>query len=235
MQKAKHTFFCGDIEKGSLNEDESFHASKVMRLMSGDLINIIDGKGNSYIAKISTAVKKEVQFEIVRKLEKTASPLNVHLVIAPTKNMDRFSFVVEKATEMGIKKITPIYSQNSERKILKTEKIKKSMIAAIKQSGNLYLPELYEIKSFNEFIKSDLGESVKLIAHCNDDADKSALKDLVKSGKEFVILIGPEGDFTPEEVILAKEKGFQAISLGDSRFRTETAAILACHTVYLLS
>lgn len=235
MSKAKHTFFCADLDKEALSEDESFHASKVMRLGEDDLINIINGKGRSVLAKITSISKKEVGYEIMKELAKESHPLNLQIAIAPTKSMDRFSFFLEKTTEMGIREISPIMSQNSERSILKTEKLKKSMISAIKQSGNLFLPILNEPIRFKEFVARDFGDTRKLIAHCDQNETKKLLKEYVQESKNILILIGPEGDFTSEEVILAQENGFLSVSLGEARFRTETAGILACHTVYLHS
>lgn len=235
MSKAKHTFFCADLNLGVLSEDESFHATKVMRMSEEDLINIINGKGRSVLAKITSTSKKEVTYEIIKELAKESHPLKLQIAIAPTKSMDRFSFFLEKTTEMGIREISPIMSQNSERTILKIEKLKKSMISAIKQSGNLFLPVLNEPVRFKDFVTRDFGSTQKLIAHCDQNDAKKMLIEYVKESKDILILIGPEGDFTSEEVILAQENGFLSVSLGAARFRTETAGILACHTVYLKS
>ena len=235
MSKAKHTFFCADLDNGVLSEDESFHATRVMRMGEDDLINIINGKGRSVLAKITSSGKREVGYEIINELAKESHPLNLQIAIAPTKSMDRFSFFLEKTTEMGIREISPIMSQNSERNILKTEKLKKSMISAIKQSGNLFLPILNEAVRFKEFVSRDFGDTQKLIAHCDQNDTKKLLKEYVRESKDILILIGPEGDFTSEEVIFAQENGFSSVSLGEARFRTETAGILACHTVYLHS
>lgn len=235
MSTEKHTFFCEDLNFGVLNEDESAHASRVLRLSNGDRITIVNGKGRSVLAEITSINKKEVGFEIIKEYQTNAHPLHVHIGIAPTKNIDRFTFFLEKVTEMGIEEISPILSSNSERKIVKIDKLQKGMISAIKQSGNLFLPELNELTDIQSFLVQDFGNSQKFIAHCMDSDNKSELKNVINSKENIVILIGPEGDFTAEEVNFALQQGFKPISLGNSRLRTETAGILACHTVYLSS
>lgn len=235
MSLAKHTFFCADLNFGVLNETESHHASRVMRLVEDDRIYIIDGKGRKVLAKITSVGKREVGFEIEKELEVESHPLNVHVVIAPTKNIDRFTFFLEKATEMGVKEITPILSANSERKNIKQDKLVKGMISALKQSGNLYLPRLNELTPIKDVLKADHGTTQKFIAHCSISENKVPFKDQIDVDKNVIILIGPEGDFNAEEVILANENEFQQVSLGPSRLRTETAGIAACHTVYLQS
>ncbi|MCB9223394.1 MAG: 16S rRNA (uracil(1498)-N(3))-methyltransferase [Crocinitomicaceae bacterium] len=235
MSTEKHTFFCEDLNFGILDEDESGHAVRVLRLTEGNLITVIDGKGRSVIAKITSASKREVGFDIVEEHPNTEQPLRVHIGIAPTKNIDRFTFFLEKVTEMGIMEMTPILSANSERKVIKIDKLEKGLISAIKQSGNLFLPQLNELTDLKTFILQDHGNAQKFIAHCAEDTEKVEFKDVINTQQNIVILIGPEGDFTPEEVKLAQENGFLSVSLGKSRLRTETAGILACHTVYLAS
>ncbi|MFT4600539.1 MAG: 16S rRNA (uracil1498-N3)-methyltransferase [Arenicella sp.] len=234
MLKSKHTFFCSDLNFGLLDEGESLHATKVMRLKEGDQINIIDGNGRSVEAKITSTVKKEVGFEVINEDRSSEHPLPLTIAIAPTKSIDRFSFFLEKCTEMGIKEVIPIESANSERKRLRKDKAEKVAIGALKQSGNRFLPHIHEMISFKEMISKDYGEAVKLIAHCEDDNSKKTIENTLKVNQSSIILIGPEGDFSPEEINLAKENGFTPISLGKSRLRTETAGILACHSVYLL-
>jgi 16S rRNA (uracil1498-N3)-methyltransferase len=220
---------------GVLNEDESGHAIRVLRLAEDDHITIVNGKGRSAVAKITSTSKKEVGFEIINEIDNEAHPLHLHIGIGPTKSIDRFSFFLEKATEMGVQEVTPILSTNSERKILKEEKLRKGMVSALKQSGNLFLPVLNDMSILKDFITQDFGSAKKFIAHCNEDVEKIDLKDQINSEENIVILIGPEGDFTHEEIKFAKENGFKTITLGNSRLRTETAGILACHTVYLSS
>jgi 16S rRNA (uracil1498-N3)-methyltransferase len=235
MSTQKHTFFCADLNLGVLNEDESGHAARVLRLNEGAEITVVDGKGRAVIAKITSVNKKKVSFEIINEQTNNQFPLKLHIGIAPTKSIDRFNFFLEKTTELGIGEVTPILTSNSERKIVKTEKLRKGMISAIKQSGNLFLPTLNELTDIQSFISQDFGKSLKFIAHCDSDDNKVALNDVINTEENIVILIGPEGDFTSQEVKLAKENGFKPISLGNSRLRTETAGIAACHTVYLQS
>lgn len=234
MNKPKHTFFCEDINSGQLSEEESKHAIRVLRLNVGDIINIINGKGHKSLGEITVGDKKSVQFTILEDFQENYSELNIHIAIAPTKNIDRFSFFLEKVTEIGVQKITPIICSNSERQNLKIEKLKKNLISALKQSGNLFLPQIESPTDFKTFIDHALGDSQKFIAHCEDDENKKELRKLADSSKNIVILIGPEGDFSPEEIKLAIKKGFTPVSLGESRLRTETAGIVACHTLHVI-
>ncbi|MBE9491864.1 MAG: RNA methyltransferase, partial [Bacteroidetes bacterium] len=156
-----------------------------------------------------------------------------HLAIAPTKNINRFEWFLEKATEIGIDEISPIICDHSERKTLKTDRLNKILITAIKQSIKVYLPKLNSPLTFNEFIQKPCS-SFKFIA-CIDEEHQLNLKKAYQKGKDVVIIIGPEGDFSREEIKLAKELKYLPISLGKSRLRTETAAIVACHTIQLLN
>lgn len=235
MITPKHTFFCPELDKGTLSEDESNHAARVLRLKENDYIRLVDGKGTSALAQLTVVQKRKVQFKIVEQETTSTDCTPIHIAIAPTKNFDRFSFFLEKVTELGCQEITPIFSSNSERKSLRIDKSKKVMVAGLKQSGNLFLPELNEPIALKDLLSQELDYDLKLIAHCEDDENKKDLKDYIKNHQSILILIGPEGDFTSEEIKLAKEKGFISVNLGVSRLRTETAGILACHTVYLFS
>lgn len=233
MNKSKHSFFCPKITDGVLSEDESGHAARVLRLEIGDLISIIDGQGSRYEAKINAITKKQVGFTILNEAETNHEVNSLHIAIAPTKSIDRFNFFLEKCTELGLQEISPIQSSNSERKIFKRDKSEKTLISALKQSGNLFLPQLNEMRSFKNFIQQDFALAKKFIAHCEPDQVKKEFKDLIDPKDEnIIILIGPEGDFTSEEITLAKDNNFLPVSLGKSRLRTETAGIIACHTVY---
>jgi 16S rRNA (uracil1498-N3)-methyltransferase len=231
MIKTKHTFFCEDIDIGQLSEEESHHAFKVLRLKINDQITVIDGKGYSVTAEIIEISKKSLSFNIIDKTELTEVLPQIHIAIAPTKNIDRFEFFLEKVTELGITEITPLLCSNSERKIIKDDRLKKIVLAATKQSGNLFLPKLNELTSFKTFIESETNVENNFIAHCENDESKNDLKQYVKNLDKICILIGPEGDFTKEEIILAQQKKFKPVSLGHTRLRTETAGIIACHTV----
>jgi 16S rRNA (uracil1498-N3)-methyltransferase len=236
MNEAKHRFFCTDPGSGILSEEESKHALRVLRLKTGDKIQVIDGKGTMLNARISTEHKNGLGFEIEDRYTAPERNYTIHIAIAPTKNIDRFEFFLEKATEIGITRVTPIITKNSERRDVRIDKLEKNLVAAIKQSGHLFLPVIDAPVSFTAFLKS-LAEddTARFIAHCQDDASKNQLAKHIPTDKKVVILIGPEGDFTPEEVTLAKETKFIPVSLGESRLRTETAGIVACHTVHLIS
>jgi 16S rRNA (uracil1498-N3)-methyltransferase len=236
MNEAKHRFFCADPGSGILSEEESKHALRVLRLKTGDKIQVIDGNGTLVNAVITAEHKNGLGFETENHYTSPARAYNIHIAIAPTKNIDRFEFFLEKATEIGISRVTPIITKNSERRDLRTDKLAKNLISAIKQSGHLFLPVIDEPLPFASFLKS-LTESgaTRFIAHCQDDASKNQLAKLIPPHKKVVILIGPEGDFTSEEVTLAKQTEFIPVSLGESRLRTETAGIVACHTVHLIS
>lgn len=235
MSTAKHTFFCEQIESGFLSEEESNHAIRVLRLKEQEQIKLIDGKGQSAQARIIDPNKKRVQFQVdsIRTHQKPKQELRI--VIAPTKNMDRFSFFVEKVIEIGIERISPVITSNSERKNLNIDKVRKGAIAALKQSGNYFLPQIDDLVTIQHVFNDSSGNHHRYIAHCEDDENKTALKTVLPTDKKVEILIGPEGDFTKEEIILAKENGYLPVSLGESRLRTETAGIVACHTVNIIS
>ena len=183
MNKSKHTFFCRDLNFGILSKDESLHASKVLRLKDGDIITVLNGSGRCVKAKITGSQKKEVSFEILNELKHNKSPLNIHIAIAPTKNIDRFAFFLEKVTEMGVKEITPIISFHSERKKLRHDKLERGMISAIKQSGNLFLPRLNELTKLSDFFNQNFSNFKKYIAHCEDEKDKKKFVDeIVQTG-----------------------------------------------------
>lgn len=234
MKTTKHTFFCEDLSVGHLSEEESHHAFRVLRLKQGQHITIIDGKGTSVIAEIIESSKKTLNFKVLDTTFKEEVSPSIHIAIAPTKSMDRFEFFLEKATELGISEITPLLCKNSERKVIKQDRLEKIVMSAVKQSGNLYLPKVTPLTHFNDFIKQNNLGNAKFIAHCEDDSSKNQLKDLLVNQKNICILIGPEGDFTKEEIILAKENEFKPVALGHTRLRTETAGIIACHTVKLI-
>lgn len=230
-----HVFYTPDIQnKAELPEEEAQHCVRVLRLTTGDEITLTDGKGYYYKAEISAASNKRCCINIKEKTFQ--EPLwgnHVHIAMAPTKNMDRIEWFAEKATEIGIDELTFLNCRFSERKVVKTERIEKILISAIKQSLKARLPQLNEMTDFSKFIKQDF-KGQKLIAHCYE-GEKVLLKDMVTKGEDVTILIGPEGDFSEEEVALALKQGFKPISLGNSRLRTETAALVACHTIHLLN
>ena len=217
-----------------LNETESKHAVRVLRLVPGNVVQLIDGKGGFYDAEITDANQKKCQLKIRKTIQEFGKKnFRLHLAIAPTKNIDRFEWFLEKATEIGIDEITPLLSDHSERKSVKPERLEKILVSAMKQSVKAYLPKLNEMISFNDFIKNCTSKN-RFIAHCYE-GEKHHLKNVVEKAQDVVILIGPEGDFSLEEVTLARNNGFTEVSLGPTRLRTETAAVVACHIVNLIN
>jgi len=212
-----------------LSTEESKHTTKVLRKKEGDILNFTDGKGDLFIAEILIADSKKTKVQVVKR-EKKDKQHNyyLHIAIAPTKNMDRFEWFLEKTTEIGIDEITPIICSRSERKIIKTERCNRILLSAMKQSLKYHIPKLNKAISLIDFIKQDFGGS-KYIAHCGN-GEKNELK-TVRKEKKTLILIGPEGDFSQKEIELALQNQFKAVSLGTSRLRTETAGIVAVHTI----
>lgn len=228
-------FYIPDItgDSATLNETESKHAVKVLRMSEGTRVRIVDGKGGFYKAEISDAHPKKCRLSVLEvHKESRRKNYRLHIAIAPTKNIARFEWFLEKATEIGIDEITPLSSEHSERKTIKSDRLEKILVSAMKQSQKAFLPQLNKLVSFNDFIQN-FSENEKFIAHCNI-GEKPRLKNVLKKGENVLILIGPEGDFSVDEVAAAKETGFREISLGDERLRTETAGIVACHTVNLV-
>ena len=212
-----------------LNSEESKHATKVLRKKEGDVLDFTDGKGNFYKAEITIADSRKCRLKIVSSEQKGKQHnYHLHIAIAPTKNMDRFEWFLEKATEIGIDEITPIICSRSERKVIKTERCNKILLSAMKQSLKFHLPKLNESISLTNFLKSNV-DGAKYIAHC-EDGQKHELKTISKTEKTL-ILIGPEGDFSQKEIDLVLQNQFKAVSLGTSRLRTETAGIIAAHTI----
>lgn len=230
-----HIFYTPDIENShELPEEEAAHALRVLRLQPGDEVMLTDGKGNFHRARISLAAHKRCLVDILETLPQP--PLwsgHLHIALAPTKNMDRTEWFAEKATEIGIDELTFLNCRYSERKVLKTERIAKILVSAVKQSLKARIPRLNEMTDFKTFIRQPF-QGQKFIAHCHE-GEKTPLKDLVRKGEGATVLIGPEGDFSEEEVRLAEEAGFIPVSLGPSRLRTETAALVACHILNLLN
>lgn len=228
-------FYAPDIESTLvLPEEESGHCVRVMRLAEGDEIMITDGKGNFYRTSITNAHPKHCQVEITSSWQ-PEKPWDayIHIAVAPTKNMDRMEWFAEKATEIGIDEITCLNCRFSERKEVKTARLEKILVSAMKQSQKALLPQLNRMTDFKQFVRQPFNGR-KFIAHC-EEGEKPLIKSIYRPGENVLILIGPEGDFSPEEIKSAEENGFEAISLGKSRLRTETAALTACHTIHVLN
>lgn len=228
-----HVFYTPDIQiRAELPEEEAAHAVRVLRLQVGDEVTLTDGKGNFYRAEIEIATNKRCLLKIVETLPQEAMwSGHLHLAMAPTKNLDRTEWFAEKATEIGFDELTFLKCRFSERKVIKTERIAKILVSAIKQSLKARLPQLNEMTDFNKFVAQPF-KGQKFIAHCYE-GEKPLLKDVIRKGEDALVLIGPEGDFSGEEVKKATENGFVPISLGKSRLRTETAALVACHIMNL--
>lgn len=230
-------FYTPDITEKTytLPEEESKHCVRVLRLAEGDTIHLADGKGNLHTARITSASPKRCEVEITETIpEYGKRPYMLMMGVAPTKNNDRFEWFQEKATEIGIDRIIPLECDHSERRVYKIDRGNKVIESAMKQSLKAYHPQLDELTRFADVMRIPFAGD-KFIAHCEEGDEKKLLRDLVTKGNDTLILIGPEGDFSPEEIRLAKENGFREISLGTSRLRTETAALAACHTVSLIN
>ncbi|CAH0164623.1 MULTISPECIES: 16S rRNA (uracil(1498)-N(3))-methyltransferase [unclassified Pedobacter] len=232
-----HIFYTPDITQNTytLNEEESKHCVRVLRLAVGSIVNLVDGKGGFYTAEITSDNPKKVSLSIL-KVETEFHKRNhyLHIAVAPTKNIDRIEWFLEKATELGIDEITPIITDRSERRVVKEDRLNKVITSAVKQSIKAYHPKLNDAISFDTFLKEPF-DGDKLIAHCIDNGEKQYISKLVVPHQKYLILIGPEGDFTPDEVNLALNKGFKALTLGDNRLRTETAALSVCFEINYLN
>jgi len=213
-----------------LNENESQHAVKVLRLNAGDRVLIMDGKGTICTAEITNPHHKKCECKILERNTSAKRSFHLHLAIAPTKLNDRMEWFLEKVTEIGVEEITPVICARSERRQTNHERFNKVLVAAMKQSMNPWLPVLNEQEDLSKFLSR---QESGFIAHCVESV-KTPLKNTNLSTDRITILIGPEGDFTEAEVQVAVQKGWIPVSLGDTRLRTETAGIVACHTVTLL-
>jgi 16S rRNA (uracil1498-N3)-methyltransferase len=231
-----HLFYLPVITHGLnlLGEQESWHCTRVLRLAEGGTVHLTDGRGNLYECIIRAANPKQCVVDVVTVRADYLKRKNyLHIGIAPTKNMDRFEWFLEKATEIGIDEITPVFSAHSERIRVKTDRLQKILVAAMKQSLKAYLPKLNEPSRLKDILSNEF-HGQKFIGYC-ESGEEDELKKVYRKGENAMILIGPEGDFSPEEIDLAKKSEFIPISLGKSRLRTETAGIVACHTITLLN
>ena len=221
------TFIIDSIENGIcfLTESESRHAIKVLRMKNKDELAIINGMGLYGEGEIIDSNPKKTKIQI-HELKKIKKPVTLTLAFCPTKNSDRNKLIIEKATEIGVTDFFPIISQNSERRKLNVDKFEKVLISSIKQSQRFWLPIIHPAEKFNDFIKNYFSYKLKFLAHCKEE-EKIQLKENSNSLESQVILIGPEGDFTLEEIKLAKANNYKMISLGNNRLRTETACIAA--------
>jgi 16S rRNA (uracil1498-N3)-methyltransferase len=231
-----HLFYTPDISgtEYTLSEEESKHAVRVLRLDSGETVQLVDGKGGLYKANVTDPNPKRCKLEITKTVSEFGKkPYHIHIAVAPTKNLDRMEWFIEKAVEIGIDEISFLKCARSERKELKLDRLEKIAVSAMKQSLKAYLPKLNELIPYKTFLANLDTDSAAYIAHL-EEGNRQDLKQIDTSGKSYCILIGPEGDFSLEEIEMALEKGIKPVTLGESRLRTETAALVACHTLNLL-
>jgi 16S rRNA (uracil1498-N3)-methyltransferase len=233
-----HIFYTPDIGTATytLSEEESKHCIRVLRLKTGDQIQLVDGKGGWHLSEIVDDHPKRCSVSIISKRqEEKKRSWQLHIAIAPTKNMDRLEWFVEKATETGIDRISLLDCDTSERTIVKTERLERVAVSAMKQSMSAWLPVISEMTSFKSFVKELDKDGPNFIAHCHSREQLPHLKTVYKKGTSATVMIGPEGDFSGPEIEMAKAVGCAEIGLGSSRLRTETAALYACTALNILN
>ena len=219
-----------------LEAEEALHCVKVLRHKIGDIIHVIDGQGTLYECLLTECSPKGATAQIISETPGWGShPYNLTLAVCPTKNNDRFEWFVEKAVELGVDRIVPVIGDRSERKVYKIDRAVRIALSAAKQSLKAAVPEIADPVSVKEFIRGTTGQGLRLIAYCFEGEQRRiSIKEALSGGAtDITVLIGPEGDFSPEEVTLALESGFLPVHLGPSRLRTETAAVTAAEAVYL--
>lgn len=228
-------FYSPDITScPELPEEESGHAVRVLRHKEGDELTVVDGVGNFYKTHITSANHKHCAVEIDETIPEKHWSYFVEIAVAPTKNLDRMEWFLEKATEMGLDRFVPLKCRFSERKELKIERMQKIAVSAMKQSLKATLPIVETMTDISAYIQEDF-DGQKFIAHCIKDLPRRLLSKEIKPGEKIRVLIGPEGDFSEDEVLLAINNGYIPISLGDQRLRTETAALASVHTVHIIN
>jgi 16S rRNA (uracil1498-N3)-methyltransferase len=229
-------FYCSTIHQGIHQiKDEELRHLNVLRKKIGDEITIIDGAGGCYQAKINNITKQVCTFDILsKKTYQKNTKKQLHIAIAPTKNIDRIEWFVEKATEIGIQEISFVICKNAERKTIKTDRLSKIVLSATKQSLQYFLPKINEPVTFSDFIKQST-DGQKYIGYCDEQHEKKTLSNVFQTQQPVTILIGPEGDFTPNEIHLALQHHYKIISLGETRLRTETAGVVACTLINTLN
>ena len=233
-----HRFYCPDIaDTLTLGEEDSKHCVKVLRMGEGDTIEVVDGNGALYTCRITMAHPKRCAVEVTERMQQPPHwGHRIVLGIAPTKNLDRIEWLVEKCVEMGVDRIIPLRCHNSERTVLKTERLKKIMVSAMKQSLKATLPLLDEMTPVAQVLAEPF-EGTRCIAYCDEQLPRGqrlTLTGVYQPGQDVMVLIGPEGDFSPEEVQAARDAGFMPVTLGESRLRTETAGMMAVAAIHTL-
>ena len=234
MQLFFHPLVSENDKEVRFSRDESKHIVKVLRKREGDILQLTNGKGWIFETEIILADQNNCSARVLSAEKEPPAPYHLHLAVAPTKMNDRYEWFLEKATEIGIQEITPVICDHSERKVVKNERFKRVIQSALKQSLHTRVPVLHEPVRFSEFLDQKHSET-KYIAHCEETKSRKLLSKVFKKGISATILIGPEGDFSPREVEKAVAAGWEPVSLGNSRLRTETAAVVACHTAALVN
>ena len=218
-----------------LDKNDSRHCIRVLRMSKGDVVKLIDGQGNLYEGTIIDPDPVKCRIDITGVLSSFEKrDYRLHIAISPLKNPERFEWFIEKSVEIGVDEITPVVCINTEKPGIKTDRINNLIISAMKQSVKAYRPVLNDPLSFADFIKLDL-KGIRMIAHCKQIGERFKIEEVYKKGHDAVILVGPEGDFSEEEIAFAKKNDFKPVHLGRSRLRTETAGVAACHSVYFLN
>ena len=235
MQLFYNKFITETSKEIKFDKEESRHIFKVLRKQEGSILNLTNGKGFFFKARLIQSNLKNCMATVLEVKKQEPLPYSLHLVVAPTKLNDRYEWFLEKATEIGVTEITPIICEHSEREIIKIERFDKKIQSAMKQSLNAFLPKINKAIPFGDFLKLQEGNlHQKLIAHC-EESNKQSLKSVLKPNDNTILLIGPEGDFSTNEINKSIKAGFIPVTLGTSRLRTETAAIVACHSVAFIN
>lgn len=219
-----------DVDR--LPQEEAAHATRVLRLKEGDSIFLIDGEGGIHQAEVTIATNKQCQYKITSTTTVPQSENRIHIAIAPTKMMERMEWMAEKATEIGIDEISFLEGQFSERRKMRVDRIEKTVVSAMKQSRKAWMPAINDMIPVKQFIDTPR-EGRKFICHCHEEIPRIPLQQKIEEGQSYTVLIGPEGDFSIEEVEYALKHGYESVSLGDFRLRTETAALVALMTIKL--
>ena len=230
-----HTYYCPDSndQQAMLTGDEFHHCAHVMRQKPGDLVRLVNGAGIYFQGTIREMQRSEALVSVERTWHEPAASYAIHLAIAPTKQINRLEWCLEKCTEIGIASITPIITTHSERRSLNLGRLQKILVSAMKQSGRAWLPKLYEPRPLATALREDRPGQQRLIAHLREDS--VSLETNYLPGSSVFIIIGPEGDFSTDEISQAREFGFTPVSLGNSRLRTETAGVMACQTIHVIN
>lgn len=217
-----------------LPESDSQHCIRVLRMQAGDTLSVVDGCGSRYLCRIIDAHPKHALVEIVEREELPLTwQQSISIAIAPTKNIDRMEWLVEKLVEIGVNRIIPIRCQCSERKDIKVERLQKIAVSAMKQSLKAHMPQISEMMPYAEALKT-LEASQKFIAYCDDEIPRQIFASAYQPGADVLVLIGPEGDFAPQEIKMALQNGYAPVTFGNNRLRTETAALYACTAIHVL-